>query len=80
MDDRARIGESPLHLARPAVDENSNEERYPKTRVKAIRMWEAAWKDLPQEKVLERINRIPAHIREAIDVDDRNKVPRRLGL
>jgi hypothetical protein len=45
----------------------------PKNRNEAIRKWEVAWKELPQRRVQEWIERIPAHIRKIIDVEGGNE-------
>lgn len=45
----------------------------PKSRSEAIRKWEAAWNDLPQEKIQAWIQRLPAHIRKIIDCKGGNE-------
>ncbi|RKK06469.1 hypothetical protein BFJ65_g18666 [Fusarium oxysporum f. sp. cepae] len=44
----------------------------PKNRKEAIRKWEAAWNDLPQEKIRAWIERIPMHIQKIIELEGGN--------
>ncbi|KAJ0127189.1 Uncharacterized protein HZ326_29705, partial [Fusarium oxysporum f. sp. albedinis] len=45
----------------------------PKSRAEAIRKWEAAWEELPQEKIRAWIARIPAHVRKIIELQGGNE-------
>ncbi|KAI7762256.1 hypothetical protein LZL87_006651 [Fusarium oxysporum] len=45
----------------------------PKNRKEAIRKWEAAWNDLPQEQIQAWIERIPMHIQKIIALEGGNE-------
>ncbi|KAM5345573.1 hypothetical protein ACJ41O_005222 [Fusarium nematophilum] len=45
----------------------------PKTRAEAIRVWKAAWKEVPQEKIQAWIERIPTHVKKIISLEGGNE-------
>ncbi|KAL6352059.1 hypothetical protein LRP88_14872 [Fusarium phalaenopsidis] len=45
----------------------------PKSRREAIRAWQAAWKELPQEKIQAWIERIPTHVKKIIELEGGNE-------
>lgn len=45
----------------------------PKNRAEAIKVWGAAWKELPQEKIQDWIERIPVHVQKVIELEGGNE-------
>ena len=41
----------------------------PKTRQEAFTVWQAAWQELPQEKIQQWIERIPWYVKQIIELE-----------
>lgn len=58
-----------IEPAWPWIKRYTTKKGAPKNRSEAIHRWEAAWRDLPQEKIRAWIERIPVHIQKIIDLE-----------
>ncbi len=45
----------------------------PKSRQEVVTVWQAAWQELPQEKIQQWIERIPWHIKQIIELEGGNE-------
>jgi hypothetical protein len=62
-----------IEPAWPYLKRETTKKGAPRSRAEAIRKWEAAWKELPQEKIQAWIERIPVHVQKIIELEGGNE-------
>ncbi|EDN05928.1 predicted protein [Histoplasma mississippiense (nom. inval.)] len=62
-----------IEAAWPWMKRRTMKKGAPKNHTEAVRVWEQAWKDLPQEKIQAWIERIPVHIQKIIELEGGNE-------
>jgi hypothetical protein len=62
-----------IEPAWPYLKRATTKKGAPKSRQEAIRAWQAAWKELPQEKIQAWIERIPIHVKKIIELEGGNE-------
>lgn len=62
-----------IEPAWPWIKRATTKKGAPSSRLEAIKRWEEAWKDLPQDRIRGWIERIPRHIQEIIRLEGGNE-------
>ncbi|KAJ5160333.1 uncharacterized protein N7482_007337 [Penicillium canariense] len=64
---------NPIEPAWPWLKRVTTKKGAPKSRQEAYIAWQAAWREMPQEKIQRWIERIPTHIKKIIELDGGNE-------
>ena len=62
-----------IEAAWPWMKRKTTKKGAPKNRADAYTAWQAAWRELPQEKIQQWIERIPIHVRKVIELEGGNE-------
>ncbi|KAK5997488.1 hypothetical protein PT974_02851 [Cladobotryum mycophilum] len=62
-----------IEPAWPWIKRRTTRKGAPKSRAEAIKVWEAAWEEMPQQAIQAWIERIPRHIQEIIRLEGGNE-------